>query len=190
MNRSVLSALRRNGLLLLTDAEFPSVTAIVAGEPVRGSWWSHPSGGDIFKVAEELDDDPDVLTLKLLSRKITFVHRSLYRAVLAVASAQEPWQLAGCSVAARALFRKVQRQGRVETTGPEARVLEERLLVHGMQVHTERGSHARMVESWTEWASHARPGRRMNPDAAKRELEERVALLNAQTGAKATVPWP
>ena len=189
MYSAVMDALAEHGLLLLSDAKFPSVASIVAGEAVRGSWWSHPRGRDIFAVSERLDDDPDVLKLKLLSGKVTFVHSSLRRAVFAVASAEEEWQLDGCSPPARALLSKVRSEGSVQTTSKAATELEERLLVHGGQVHTESGSHAKLLESWETWAKRVRPGRRMNVEAARRQLEERVALLNAQLGAKARLPW-
>ena len=39
-----LKELKRYGLLLVTDARLPSLVALVAGAPVRGSWWSHPRG--------------------------------------------------------------------------------------------------------------------------------------------------
>ena len=189
MNRLISSALRERGLLLLADAKFPSVSSIVAGEAVRGSWWSHPLGRAIFAAAEELDDDPDVLSLKLVSRKVTFVHASLSRAVYSAVSSAEEWQIEGLSTAARALLRKVRDEGSVRTTSGAARELEQRLLVHGGQVHTETGAHAKVLESWDTWAKRARPGRRMNAAGARQELEERVAMLNAQFGANATLPW-
>ena len=36
--------LERIGLLLEHDKELPSVTLLVAGEPIRGSWWGHALG--------------------------------------------------------------------------------------------------------------------------------------------------
>jgi hypothetical protein len=189
MHRAVSSALQKHGLLLLTDAKFPSVAAIIAGEPVRGSWWSHPSGREIFAVAGDLEDDPAVLTLKLISGKVTFVHLALRRAVFTVASSGEAWQLSGLSPAARTLLRKVRDEGSVQTGSAAARELEGRLLVHGAEIHTESGAHAKVLESWEAWAKRARPGRRTNVDVARHELEARVALLNAQSGATAKLPW-
>src|SRR5947207_13341485 len=82
----VLEALARHGLLLLaSDSLFPSVVSLIAGEQVRGSWWGHPLGHTIFRIASELDDHPDVLSCKLLAGKVTFVHRRLWPELQAVA---------------------------------------------------------------------------------------------------------
>jgi ankyrin repeat protein len=35
-------------VLLEHDRELPSVTSIVAGEPISGSWWGHPLGHAIY----------------------------------------------------------------------------------------------------------------------------------------------
>ena len=78
------AALERHGLLLLQDARLPSLATLVAGAPVKGSWWGHPAGRDIFHIASALDDDGDVTTAKLLGGKVTFVHRKLFAALAAV----------------------------------------------------------------------------------------------------------
>jgi len=57
----------------------PSLSEAIAGAPIRGSWWAHPKGKLIFACASALEDSPDLLTLKLLDCKVTFVHRSLWR---------------------------------------------------------------------------------------------------------------
>ena len=67
----VFAKLEEHGLLLRIDANLPNVCALVAGERVRGSWWSHPSGRAIFAVDSELADHPDVLMTKLISGMTT-----------------------------------------------------------------------------------------------------------------------
>ena len=84
----VLRALARQGLLLLQDPRLPSVAGLVAGGPVHGSWWGHPKGQQIFRVSEWLADHPEVLVNRLVSRKVTYVHRRLWPAILAVARAR------------------------------------------------------------------------------------------------------
>src|SRR5262249_40764739 len=42
--RQAMDALDLTGLLFMHDARKPSLTAIVAGKPIRGSWWGHPAG--------------------------------------------------------------------------------------------------------------------------------------------------
>jgi hypothetical protein len=52
--RSAWGTLVREGVLLKSDPKLPSVVAIAAGGPVRGSWWGHPKGRVIFNALERL----------------------------------------------------------------------------------------------------------------------------------------
>src|SRR5260370_23492331 len=108
--RSVLEALERYGLLLELDAQLPSLVSIVAGGPVRGSWWGHASGNIIYEVGNQLANHPDVLVIKLLSGKVTFVQRRLWPAVISVATAREPWQLQDLSDIALTLLNSVTKE--------------------------------------------------------------------------------
>src|SRR5262249_61631304 len=67
----------RGGLLV-------SFVGAVTGEPVRGSWWGHRLGRLIFNLGGELEGSGEVLAAKLVAGKITFVHRSLWPALLRV----------------------------------------------------------------------------------------------------------
>jgi len=58
----------------------------VAGERIRGSWWGHPKGRDIYRAAEAVCESPDVLVCKLVEGKITYVHRRLWPALVKLAS--------------------------------------------------------------------------------------------------------
>ena len=51
------TALDREGILLQHDQVLPSASAIVAGEPVRGSWWAHPMAHPIYDALNALEDD-------------------------------------------------------------------------------------------------------------------------------------
>ena len=67
----ILAELRRWGVLMMADPKLPSVTTLVAHEPVRGSWWGHPKSHEIFAVGEALEDHEDVLVCKLIAGKVT-----------------------------------------------------------------------------------------------------------------------
>src|SRR6185503_16376113 len=112
-----------------------------ANEPVAGSWWAHSHAQRIYTLINTLAEHPDLLVVKLVRGKATFLHRRLWPAVLAVACAQETWQVATLSDAARALYQAVERQGVLRATGAVPKELERRLLVQSMQVHTEAGRH-------------------------------------------------
>lgn len=56
-------------------ATVPNLAEAIAGEPIVGSWWSHPKSNLIFDVLSAIDDAPDVRCFKLVDHKVTFVHR-------------------------------------------------------------------------------------------------------------------
>ncbi len=186
-----LAHLERYGILLESDLVLPSVTALVSGAPVKGSWWAHPRGHEIFQALSELADHADVLVCKLVSGKVTLVHRNLWPAVFAVGSARDAWQFSGLRPDARALLRKVEKESRLEATGEAARELEKRLLIYSEQVHTESGSHAKILETWQAWAKRARlDGGPMTLRQAKATLAGALSNLNQIFRAKGRLPWP
>jgi hypothetical protein len=62
-----------------------SLAEAVTGGPIRGSWWAHPQGREIFAATRAIRDCPDVLVCRLVGGKITFVHRRLWPALVRVA---------------------------------------------------------------------------------------------------------
>src|SRR6202035_3575301 len=148
----LLDRLQEFDLLLDTDPKFPSVTGLTVGETGGRSWWAHPQAKQMYGLSCGLRDHPDVLLLKLISGKLTFVNRPLWPAIFAVGTAREPWQLEGLSKEAKALLKKSDSQGKVESSGDAVRELETRLLVRATSVHTQRGFHMKEVQSWEAWA--------------------------------------
>lgn len=65
----------------------PSVAEAIAGEPIVGSWWSHPKAQVIFDALSSIDDDDDIRCFKLVDHKITFVHKRLWPALAKLAQA-------------------------------------------------------------------------------------------------------
>ena len=147
-----LNQLMKDGLLLKADPELPSIAGIVAGEQVRGSWWSHPAGRMIFRIIEEISDRPDVVMAKLIGGKDTFVQKRLWPFLIAVSTAREPWQLNGLTTSAKTLFKKTKQLGTMKAGGTDAKLLETKLLVRSEQYHTESGRHEKLLESWEHWA--------------------------------------
>jgi hypothetical protein len=186
----VLERLREYDLLLDSDPKFPSVTGFVAGDNVRGSWWNHPQSHEMYSLSCRLRDHPDVLLVKLISGKVTLVHRTLWPAVFAVATAREAWQLETLSKDAKALLKKVDNETEVSSSGDAVRELEARLLIYSESVHTERGFHMKQLQSWTSWAQRIDLGSvKIRPSEAKAQLEAVVARLNRQFNAAGTLPW-
>jgi hypothetical protein len=154
---------------------------------VHGSWWSHPKGRAIFAAIRGLEHDADALVVPLVGGKVTFVHRDLWSALLAVALAREPWQTRGLSTRARRLLDTLKKHGDVEASGDPARDLERRLLARGHEVHTERGLHAKHLERWDRWAARTRVTPFGDVAQAKGILEESLADLGG--GARRRLPW-
>ena len=190
---AALREVERCGLLMLADAKLSSLTTLIAGEPVRGSWWSHPRGKAIFAVSSALAEHDDVVALKLVASKVTFIHRKLWPSLLAVVTAREPWQTSGLAAAPKALLAASADQATVrcddKVMSAAAGELEARLLARIEQVHTERGVHALQVESWERWAKRKRvAGGKLSVAGAKRKLELATAALGADD-AIALLPW-
>jgi hypothetical protein len=96
----------------------------------------------------------------------------------------------GLSKEAKALLRKTDRGGKVESFGDAVRELETRLLAHAASLHTEQGHHGKELQSWKAWAKSTQLGKvELTPADAKIQIESVVARLNKQTGARATLPW-
>ena len=198
-----ISELEKHGLLLQSDSSLPNVVSILAGETVKGSWWVHPRAHEIFHGLNALDDRVDVLVTKLISGKVTLVHRKLWRDLLSIAMAREAWQERGLSPAARFLLQSVDQQGilfsnelewpkRLQPAkiGAATRVLEERLLVHAAEFHTEKGAHAKAVEAWKHWVTRVGFHDELHPATeAKLRLETLIAKLNKDFGGNGRVPW-
>ena len=91
----MMAVLIDNGMLLQSArGPIPNVAELVAGGPIKGSWWAHPRSHDIFTALGVLDDSPDVVRLRLVKGKVTFVHRRLWPALVRVADRFEAKQLA------------------------------------------------------------------------------------------------
>jgi hypothetical protein len=84
--RTALTFVERHGIVL-ESAHGPVATFAdaVAGERVRGNWWSHPMSHQIFALTRLLRNSPDVLVCRLVDGKITYVHRRLWPALVRLA---------------------------------------------------------------------------------------------------------
>lgn len=196
----VWSHLKKFGVLLESDLRLPSVCTLIAGEAMRGSWWSHPLSHDIFAVNEQLEDNPNVLLTKLISGKVTFVHRKLWRQIYAVGKAREEWQMKSLSAPARLLLKQLDKAGSLTTNklgsafgvkpGDTARDLEKRLLIHAQQFHTASGAHSKLLETWETWAKRvAFSPPPVTPTAARRKIEHRLTMLNKEFAGDGWLPW-
>jgi hypothetical protein len=90
-----LAFVKRHGVVLqAARGPVPSLAEAIAGGPIRGSWWGHPKGHEIFRVAEAVSENPDILVCKLIDGKVTYVHRRLWPALVRLAPRFRKAQLA------------------------------------------------------------------------------------------------
>ena len=151
-------ALIEQGMLLESaHGPIPNVAELVAGEPIRGSWWSHPSSHAIFDALNVLADSPDVVRTRLVNGKVTLIHRRLWPALVRLADRLPVERLA-------ALHEEHTASG-----------------AHRTGEQPFPGGSRRM--SWSARASRRRRGGAPPPDVGRRNADwlgaERRALLSA-----------
>ena len=90
-----LAFVKRHGVVLqAARGPVPSLAEAIAVGPIRGSWWGHPKGHEIFRVAEAICESPEVLVCKLVDGKMTYIHSRLWPALVKLASWFRKEQLA------------------------------------------------------------------------------------------------
>lgn len=199
--------LERIGLLLEHDADLPSVTTLIAGEPIRGSWWGHPLGHRIFDLLGHLIRGTGRLAPKIVNGKITYVHPRLWDALITVATDEGAQRLRGLSPLALDVRKEVMHAGQVRAdqlrirahgetpTAKELtkaiRELETRLLVNTANVHTESGAHAKVIMTWAAWAAAhgATIPSTIPPATARAALDQAVAALRSESNHPIKIPW-
>lgn len=88
--RQALAFVEQHGVVLVSArGKAPALTEAIAGAPIQGSWWGHPQGKHIFAVLGEVHEHDDILVCRLLSGKLTLVHRRLWHAVAVLAQSGE-----------------------------------------------------------------------------------------------------
>jgi len=85
--RQALAFVKRHGIVLqAARGPVPSLAEAIAEGPIRGSWWGHPRGREIYAAAETVSESGEVLVCKLVEGKVTYVHRRLWPALVKLAS--------------------------------------------------------------------------------------------------------
>ena len=73
----VCESAQRGAVVSLADA--------IAGEVIRGNWWSHAKSREIFALTRAVRASAQVLVCRLVDGKITFVHERLWPALMHLA---------------------------------------------------------------------------------------------------------
>jgi hypothetical protein len=81
-SEEALRFVETNGVVLESaHGQVPTFADFVAGERLA-QWWSHPLGRTIFRLTRAVRDSPCVLTCRLIDRKVTYVHRRVWPALV------------------------------------------------------------------------------------------------------------
>src|SRR5262249_27239462 len=82
-SRQAIAFVRKHGIVLeAARGPVPSLAGVIAGKPLRGSWWSPPKGREIFAATRAVRASEDILVCRLIEGKVTFVHRRLWPALV------------------------------------------------------------------------------------------------------------
>jgi hypothetical protein len=86
--RDAIGFIEKHGLVLQSAhvAGVPSLVDFIAAEKIKGSWWGHPKGHEIFRVLGQVYDSKDVVALRLIKGKLALAHRRVWPALVALAS--------------------------------------------------------------------------------------------------------
>jgi len=81
--QAALAFVEKHGVVLVSArSAVPPLVEAIAGAPIRGSWWAHPKGREIFRILQAVSDSPDVLVCRLVDGKLSLVHRRLWPALV------------------------------------------------------------------------------------------------------------
>jgi hypothetical protein len=83
----LLRFVRRNGVVLESaHGPVPNLVEAIVGAPVKGSWWGHAKGKQIFHLLNAVRDSGEVLVCRLVDGRVSYVHRDAWPALVRLAS--------------------------------------------------------------------------------------------------------
>ena len=86
---------RTHGVVLESaKGPVPNLADTVAGEPIRGSYWGHPKGDEIFALSRAVRASKEILVCRLVEGKVTYVHARLWPGLVRLQGGLGPDRLA------------------------------------------------------------------------------------------------
>ena len=83
----LLRFVRANGVVLESArGPVPNLVEAIVGAPVKGSWWGHAKGKEIFNLLNRVRDTGEVMVCRLVGDKVTYVHRDVWPAIVRLAA--------------------------------------------------------------------------------------------------------
>jgi hypothetical protein len=197
----IYKELDKHGFLMLSDSPLPSLTSIIAGEPVKGSWWGHSQGNLMYNLSNQVMDDPEILTLKFFNKKVTYLRKEHWSALWTISTSQEEWQFKKLSPDSKKLFQKVEKEKTLRADdkglkqspteiGKLASKLEEKLLVYSESIHTDSGKHVRILQSWNTLAKTKKfKPEKIDYSEAIAHFENLKLRLEKSCNTNVKMPW-
>ena len=71
----------------------PNLAEAVVGEPIRGSYWGHARGDEIFGLTRVIRGSKEILVCRLVKGKVTYVHARLWPALVRLQESLGPDRL-------------------------------------------------------------------------------------------------
>lgn len=140
-------------------AGLPSLVQAITGERVTGSSWGHPQGNAIYNASQVLGDSDIALTMKLVDAKVTFVHCSLWGAILG-AVLDPHWQQSArlrLKPLAAAVLTRVEREGTLLYVPSNVPFDADRKTMRAARVELERSAVLIVGEKHTDTGSQHGP---------------------------------
>jgi hypothetical protein len=76
---------RQQGVVLQSArGPVPNVAQFIAGEEIRGSWWGHRAGKEIYAILTALDESTEIVSTRLINKKVTLLHARVWPSVVRV----------------------------------------------------------------------------------------------------------
>jgi len=83
---ALLRFVRARGVVLESArGPVPNLVELIVGAPVKGSWWGHADGKQIFHLLNGVRDSGEVMVCRLIADKVTYVHRGAWPALVRLA---------------------------------------------------------------------------------------------------------
>lgn len=193
---SCVDAVRARRLLPVEDPRLPSAKAFVAA--LDATAWD-PAG--LRSAVDRVAAHADILTMRLVRGRPTFVHRRAWQDLLTVATSRAPWQMDFLAPTEADLLDVVERQGVVAidaVLGSDldahaadlGRTLLARLLVRDAgPARLPSGATVRSVESWAHWAARTDPDLRPLAAIQLAAATERLDDAARALGPSVSLPW-
>jgi hypothetical protein len=89
-----IAFVRKHGVVLESaNGPVPALVQAIIGSNIKGSWWAHPRGKEIFGITRAVRASDQILVCRLIAGKVTLVHQRLWPALVRCAERFRPEQV-------------------------------------------------------------------------------------------------